>query len=228
MFRLTFLLVMIAAPLLPQVGPRRAVVRASGEGIISVRPDQVRVNISVTTGAATAQEAAETNAADTSKVMGALRAALGATAEIRTLGYSLGQRYNNTTRQYDGYNATNSIEVTISDISLAGKAIDTAAGTGVNTVSIGGIRFTIKDSAPVRMQALRQATGQARQNAEAIASGLGRSLGAVMVAQEGSSVTVTPIDVRLTAGAGAVAAPTPVEPGNVDVRATVAIEAEMN
>jgi len=213
---------LLAVPCLPQVVQRRPVVRASGEGIVSVRPDQVKVRISVTTNAATAAEAADLNASETTKVMGALRQALGANTEIRTTGYSLGPRYNPDLRRNDGYTATNSIEVTVNDLSLAGRAIDTAAGAGATNV--GGIQFTLKDPAPARAQALRLATMQAKANAEAIASGLGKTIGTVMVAQEGSSVSVTPIDIRTTAGA---AASTPVEPGNVDVRAYVAIEAEM-
>jgi uncharacterized protein YggE len=227
MLRTIAVLAILAVPSWAQLTARRPVVRANGEGIVSVRPDLVKVTVSVSNSAATAQEAAEANAADTTKVLAALRQALGASAEIRTLGYSLGQRYNSNTRQYDGYTATNSIEATISDISLAGRAIDTAASSGVSGVSIGGVRFTLKDSNPSRMQALRMATMQARQNAEAIASGLGKTVGQVMIAETGSSVSVTPVDVRLGAGAGA-AAPTPVEAGNVDIRATVAIEAEMN
>lgn len=214
----------LLAPLSAQVTARRPVVRASGEGIVSVRPDQVKVTINVSTGANTATEAADVNASETTKVMGALRGTLGATAEIRTVGYSLSPRYNNNTRTYDGFTASNSVEVTISDLNMAGRAVDTAAGNGAT--SIGGIRFTLKDANPSRMQALRLATIQARQNAEAIASGLGKSLGNVVIAQDSYAVSVTPVDVRL--GAGAAATPTPIEPGNVDVRATVSIEAEMN
>ena len=222
--RTLLIALLVALPAMPQVVQRRPVVRASGEGIVSVRPDQVKVRLSVTTNANTAAEAADLNASETTKVMGALRQALGANTEIRTTGYSLGQRYNPDLRRNDGFTATNSIEVTVNDLSMAGRAIDTAAGAGATT--IGGIQFTLKDSAPARAQALRLATMQAKANAEAIASGLGKSLGTVMVAQEGSSVTVSPIDIRTTAGVGA-AVPTPVEAGNVDVRAYVAVEAEM-
>ncbi len=223
MLRTLLLASLISLPMLAQVVQRRPVVRASGEGIVSVRPDQVKVRLSVTTNAATAAEAADANATETTKVMGALRQALGANTEIRTTGYSLGPRYNPDLRRNDGYTASNSIEVTVNDLSLAGRAIDTAAGAGATNV--GGIQFTLKDSAPARAQALRLATMQAKANAEAVASGLGKTIGTVMVAQEGSSVTVTPLDIRTSAGAGA--ATTPVEPGNVDVRAYVAIEAEM-
>jgi uncharacterized protein YggE len=209
-------------PLYAQVGPRRAVVRASGEGVVSVRPDQVKVRISVNSIAKSAQEAAEANANETTKVMGALRQGLGTGAELRTVGYSLGPWYNSELRRNDGFIASNSLEVTISDLALAGRAIDIAASAGVT--SIGGVSFGLKDPQPARLQALRQATLQARQNAEAIASGLGKNVGTVLVAEEGSSVRVTTIDGRLGAGA---AATTPVEPGNVDVRASVAIEAEL-
>lgn len=219
----TFLLAcLITLPLTAQVAQRTSVVRASGEGIVSIRPDQVKVRVSVTTNAATATEAADLNATETNKVLAALRQALGANTDIRTLGYSLGQRYNSELRRNDGFTATNTIEVTLSDLTLAGRTIDTAVGAGAT--NIGGIQFGLKDSTSARSQALRLATMQAKSNAEAIASGLGKSLGTVYIAEEGSSVSVT--DIRTTLGAGA-SAPTPIEPGNVDVRAYVAIEAAM-
>lgn len=213
-----------AIPAVAQMPARRPLVRASGEGIISIRPDQVKVNVGVTNQAQTAQEAADQNASLTSAVLGALRGLLGNNADIRTLGYSLNPVYSNTptpSRAIIGYMANNTVQVTLTDLSQAGRVIDTAASAGATNVQ--GLVFGLRDPQPARIQALRQATMQARTNAEAIATGLGMKLGSVMIAEEGSRVTPVITDGR---GFGA-AAPTPIEPGNVDVRAYVAIEAEM-
>lgn len=204
-----------------QVGPRRAVVRASGEGVVAIKPDQAKVSVGVTTQAQTAQEAGDQNAAATSKVLGELRGLLGANADIRTLNYSLSPRYEGNPARLAGYTANNTIQVTVSDLNLPGRVIDTAVQAGATNIS--GISFSLKDPQPARIQALWMATMQARAEAEAIAGGLGLRLGNFTVAQEGSAVTVTPFDTR-TSGAGAL---TPIEVGNVDVRAMVAIEAEM-
>ena len=61
--------VLLALPLAAQVGPARPMVRASGEGSISVRPDQVRVTATVSVQAGTAQEATENTATGITNVM---------------------------------------------------------------------------------------------------------------------------------------------------------------
>ncbi len=48
---------------------RRSVVTASGEGVISVKPDQARVSVNVQTRAATAQQASDQNAQQTTAVL---------------------------------------------------------------------------------------------------------------------------------------------------------------
>lgn len=225
MYKTLAALLLLAASTLPaQLQPRRPVVRASGEATVSARPDQVKVSVGVTTQARTAQEAAEQNATITSQVLEALRGLVGQNGELRTANYSINPMYASTppTRTVTGYQANNTIEVTINNTSLAGRAIDVATTAGATNVV--GLRFSLRDPQPVRLQALRQATMQAKTNAEAIATGLGMKVGTVLVAQEGGQV-VPFTDMRLAAaGAGA---STPIEVGDVDVRASVSIEAEL-
>jgi uncharacterized protein YggE len=221
------LVLAFAMPLRGQVTARRPFVRALGEGVVPVRPDQVKINVGVTTQAETAQASAEQNAARTGAVLNALRQLLGANADIKTVSYAVTPNYRypqgGGTPTLLGYTTANVVEVTVADATVAGRVIDTATQAGANTVT--GLRFTLRDSAPARSQALRLATQQARSNAESIAMGLGLRLGAIVSAEEGSAVrAVTATDSRT----GAVAAtPTPVETGMVEVRATVVVEIEL-
>jgi uncharacterized protein YggE len=210
---------LLSSTLAAQMG-RRSVVRASGEGVVSVRPDQVRVSVGVTTEASTAQEATESNAAITTRVLDALRQLLGANADIRTLGFSVSPRTSQT-GQIIGYRVSNTVLATSNDLSLGGRIIDTAVGAGATNIS--SISFTLRDPAPPRAQALRLATMQAKTNAESIATGLGMRVGAVLVAEEGGRITPF-TETRVNIGA---ATPTPIEPGAVEVRATVSVEAEL-
>ncbi|MBI4904735.1 MAG: SIMPL domain-containing protein [Acidobacteria bacterium] len=200
---------------------RRSVVRATGTSSVSFQPDQVSVNVGATTQGTTAQEAGDSNATLTTAVLAALRTLIGNNGTIRTINYSLGPVYRNTGGQSTivAYQATNTVSVTVTNISMAGRIIDTAAGAGATTVQ--GVQFGLKDPNPGRAQALRDATIQAKKNAEAIAGGLGMRLGVVLVAEQGSAISV-PI-VR-TAG---LSASTPIEPGNVDISATVSVEVEL-
>lgn len=210
-----------------QLPMRRSSVRASGNASVSVKPDQLRLNVGVTTQAQTAQEASDQNAAQVTAVIAALKKTIGTAGEIKTVGYSVTPNYRypqgGGAPTLTGYTANNTVEVTTSDLSLAGRLIDSAVAAGATNVA--GLRFTLKDPEPVRGEALRLATLQARAHAEAIATGLNGRLGYVISAQEGGSAQIL-AEARVLGAAGG-ATPTPVESGMVDVSAAVTLEIEL-
>ena len=223
-------LLLLAALVLPLAAQSQAtgttprLVRASGEGVVSVVPDRAKVLVGVVTQAATAQEAAAQNAAQLEAVLTQLRALLGASADIKTINYSLTPNYRYP--QGGGpptlvnYTASNTVEVTLADLSSIGRVIDTAAQAGANQIQ--SLRFTVADPEPLRARALAAAAKQARGRAEAIASGLGVRLGAVLTAEEGTVVRIA--DTREVSAGGT---QTPIETGLVEVRATVTVEIEL-
>jgi uncharacterized protein YggE len=151
---------------------------------------------------------------------------IGAAADIRTTSYSVTPNH-----QYpkDGgaptlanYTATNVVQVTLSDLSLAGRVIDTATQAGANTVR--QLQFGLKDEQPVRQQALKMAAAQARSHADAIAAGLGLKTGVAIAAEEGGSASIVPLD---RTGVVAQNATTPVQSGTLDVVAYVTLEVEL-
>lgn len=202
----------------------RPFVRASGEGIVSAEPDLFRINVSVQTRAATAQEAAEQNATATRRVMDALRGVIGSTGDLKTTSYFVNpdQRVQNGQTTTVGYIVVNSLEVSSTNLDLPGRVIDTGIQAGATTVN--GLRFTVRDFAPLRAEALKKASAMARRQAEAIAGGLNMRLGAIYSLEEGF-VTRPVGNERL--GVGAVAPSTPVEAGLVEVQAVVTLEAEL-
>lgn len=201
------------------------VVRAVGRASVSVKPDQVKLNVGVVTQADTAQAAASQNASQLEAVLNQIRPVLGAGSDLQTINYSITPNYRYPQGQpavLTGYTATNTVEVTTSDLSIVGKVIDTASQAGANSVQ--SLRFGIKDEDPVRAQALGMAAKQARAHADAIAGGLGARTGAVISAQEGVSVSPLPVDTRALAGATPT---TPIETGVVTVSATVTVDMEL-
>jgi uncharacterized protein YggE len=208
-------------PVQAQTTTRPRFVRSVGEGVASGKPDQARIDFSVVTQAATAQEASSQNADKTTAVLNALRQVLGPNADVRTVNYYLAANYRSDGTAIVGFTASNTVQATVNDISIPGKLIDAAIAAGANRVD--SLRFSIKDDLPLRREALRLASIQARQRADSIALGLGVRLGSVLDAQEGYS-TVTPLDVR---GPGLAAATTPVEAGSVDVHATITLDIEI-
>jgi uncharacterized protein YggE len=205
-----------------QMSPRNASITAVGTATVSVTPDLARVDISVVSQGATAQEATAANATQAGAVIAALQALIGTHADIKTISYYLSPVYNNPVIGQNatviGYMVTNTVEVTLTNLSQAGQVIDTAIQSGANRVQ--GISFDLQDRNPIVAQALRTAAGRARTQADAIASGLNVHTGAVLHAIEGVN-TATPG--QLVGGAAA-APSTPIETGLVVVQASVTLE----
>ena len=93
-------LVLAAQTQTPQPPPQ---VISHGEGVVSVKPDQVRIQIGVTNQAPTASEAGTQNAKQSAAVIAELKQQLGTAAEYQTANYSL---YPNYRTQRDGGNPT--------------------------------------------------------------------------------------------------------------------------
>jgi len=211
-----------AQPTSPPLPPS---VRASGEAEIQVKPDLAKLTIGVLTQAATAQAAAAQNATQLQTTLDKLRAVLATSGDIRTVGYSLTPNFQYPREgapTITGYTASNTVEVTTSDLTGIGKVIDTVAQAGANRIQ--GIQFTLKDEGPARGQALRQAVREARANAEAMAEAMGLKPGRVLLLEQGTPAVIRPV---FRAAATAASAPTPVEPGNVEVHASVTLTLEL-
>lgn len=205
-----------AAPL-----PSEPSVRATGEATVSVRPDQARVDIGVVTQTATAQEAATQNARQVDQVIAQLRKALPAGTEIQTVGYSLHPVYRHArdaAPTIQAYSATNTVRVTLTDLTAVGRAIDVGTRQGANVVQ--NVQFSLRDEQAARSKALQEAARQARANAEAMAAALNLRVVRVLHLSEGSPAVVRPLAVAMERAA---AVATPIEPGTVDVRAVVNI-----
>ena len=204
-----------------QLTPRNATITAVGDASVSVTPDLAHVDVGVTSQATTAQEATSQNATQSAAMITALQGLLGAGANIKTISYSLSPVYNNPppgqSATIIGYSVSNVVEVTLTDLTLIGKAIDTSIQNGANRVQ--GVSFGLQDMNPPRAQALKTAAARARTQADAIAAGLNVHTGAVLRAAEGTS-TSSP---GIRAGVASTAT-TPIETGLVVVEASVTLE----
>jgi uncharacterized protein YggE len=197
-------------------------VRAAGEAVVYAKPDEAKIDIGVFTQAPTAQLAASQNAAKLQAALDRLRGMLGPKSDIRTISYSVNPNYEfgGGGRKLNGYNAVNTVRVTTDDLAGLGKLIDAATAAGANEVQ--RIEFTLKDETPVRAEALRKATVEARANAEAMAGALGLKLGRLVSLEQGSPQTIRPMAMAAET-ARVAAAPTPIEAGVIEVHASVTL-----
>jgi hypothetical protein len=203
--------------------PAGPYVKVHGEATVSVEPDRAQLDIGVISQAPTAQAAGAANATQSKTVIDQLRALL-TTPGIRTVNFSVNPNYrypnDGGTPEILGYTANNTVRVEIDDLARLQKVIDAATKAGANNVN--RLNFTLRDEAKARAQALGQAAQQARAGAIALASSLNLKLGDVLSVEEGQPVIVSPVrQVELSGGKGSSTAITPVEPGSIDVHASV-------
>jgi uncharacterized protein len=219
---LATLLLVPAAALMAQT--TASTIQASGTGIIHVTPDQAQLTVSVVTQGSTAQDAGQQNATATNAVITALKSVIGNSGTVQTIGYSVYPRYNQPPNSSTiiGYTATNTVQVTTTNLSIVGTLIDTANQSGASVV--GGLSFGLQDPEPAKQQALTKAAQVALQHAGAIAAGVGRHTGSVISASEGS--TYAPV-VAGDAPTAAGATTTPVQTGTVTVSATVSLTVQL-
>jgi uncharacterized protein YggE len=203
-------------------------IRVSGEATVTVQPDQARIDIGVTTQAQTAQSAAAGNAQRLEAVLAELRRLLGAGADIKTVSYALNPDYRYPKEggipTIIGYTATNIVRVTLNDLSRIGQVIDAATQSGANQVQ--RLQFTLKDEQAAQSLALRAAAVKAKAQAETLAQALGLKISRVLSVVE-STGGVQPVMRDVMLARAEAAASTPVEPGAIEVRATVTLTVEI-
>jgi uncharacterized protein YggE len=206
----------------------RPSIRVTGEATITTKPDQAQIDIGVVTQAQNAQEAANQNAQKVDAVIAALRKALGAGADIKTISYSLTPNYRYPERggqpTITGYTASNTIQIKTDNLTQVGNIIDVGTQSGANNIR--SLRFMLKDEQVSRAQALREAAMKARAKADALASALGvRFVRVLFVEESGQTTPIIPMYAR--AEMKSADAQTPVEAGTIDVQATVTLTIEI-
>jgi len=110
--------------------------------------------------------------------------------DIETFGYSLRPEYEvardgSGTRVISGYRVQNNIRVTIPDVDATGRLLDLAVQAGANRIA--NLSFEASDTRGARLQALREAVSNAREQAEVIASAMQVELGIALEVQGGAN-----------------------------------------
>lgn len=204
-----------------EVRPRT--IEVLGTGTLSREPDQARISFGVETQARTAKEAAAANAAQTTRLMKALKDHGIRAGDLRTRHYRLSPRYRTDDRDRPtletiGFNADNTVEVVERRLTEIGALIDVAVEAGANR--IGGIGFELSEPQVARREALAAAVNAAQLNAGVIARASGQKLGPIVeILSRGGS----PGPRMERALAMSARADTPIEAGSLQISASVVV-----
>ncbi|HZN06713.1 MAG TPA: SIMPL domain-containing protein [Pyrinomonadaceae bacterium] len=207
---------------------RRATrVTVGGDSIVQAQPDTAILTISVVTQARRAIDAQQDNATKSDAVVKALKAAAGPDAEVKTSGYSVQpQRVyrENQPPTITGYEARNTVTVTMSDLNKIANVIDASSQAGANDIA--GISFTLRKDRPARDRAMAEATREAMSKAEVIATALGKRVVRIVEVQE-EGFQRPPQPVYQAEAFMRDKAATPIEVGSLDITSRVVLIAEV-
>lgn len=198
----------------------------SGHGEARLPPDMASLDLGVATTAPGAAEAMAQNAAAMTRVIAAVRAKGVAEHDIATSTLALAPQYaypQGQAAQLTGYQATNRVTVTLSDLTLVGSVVDAAVGAGANEA--GQIRFDLRSRASAETFARLAAIKALDDKAAAMADAAGYHIRRLVNLSESGAV-VSPQPVAMMARAASLPL-TPVETGEVVVSVDVRGEFEL-
>jgi uncharacterized protein YggE len=205
-------------------------ITVTGVGTISVVPDAVRFN-------ATVSSLASTNAAalsSASKSAAAVRAALKdkgiALKDIRSANISVYPEYNWTQEagtKITGYRASQSFDVLVRKASDAGTIIEAVVTAGGDNVQLGGVIPTTLNPAIATEEARATAVANAKSKASSYAKLLGTSIGKVLFLEEQSSPIYSSPFPMAKAGAASDQA-VEIDLGEQDVTVTITVRWALN
>jgi uncharacterized protein YggE len=195
---------------------------ARGEAVVRVEPDVAFISTGVLTRGQTAQAAQDENTRLMAAVIQAIRAAGVAEQDIRTSGVALHPVYDRQPNAITGYQAVNTVRITVQDVAKTGGILDAAVTAGANQAS--NVQFGLKDDSAPRRQAFGEAVKAARADADAMAAAAGlRIVGVQSLVDESAGGPTSPEFGRVAMAAPASAGPVPVQPGQLAVTARVRV-----
>lgn len=205
---------------------RQTRITVGGDAIVQAQPDTAILTVAVVTQGKRAVDAQQENATKTDAVVRALKAAAGTGAEVKTSGYSLQPMRvyrENQPPTITGYEARNTVTVTMSELAKLGNVIDAVGQAGANDIT--GISFTLRQDRPARDRALQDAIREAMSKAQLIARALGgRIVTIAEVIEEGFQRPPQPI-YQAEALMAKRDVSTPIEIGSLDVSSRVQLVA---
>lgn len=211
----------------PGVGELVPQIVTSATEEVEISPDRAMIVFAVETRAKTAAAAGSENARIQAAVLDTLRRLGILPAQLRTQGISIQPEYeyprDGGRPTVVGYQARNSVQAEIREITRVGPVID--AGLARGATSVGALRFFASSTEQAEREALRKAMQRARAAADAVAEAAGGRIiglleGVVRPDDQGRGApeAMSAMNVRSLSSSDQ---PTPIESGSLTVRVSV-------
>ena len=195
----------------------------SATGAITVVPDAVRINATISVLGTTSKSALGTAGTMSTAIRSALTANKVATKDIATQSITVYPEYSYPASglpTLSGYRATQSFDIIIRSATTAGAVVDAVVEAGGDNLQVNGVSPFVLDSDKATETARTAAVKKAKAKAASYAKLLGVKLGRVIYLDETSTPTAYPI---YSATAKADSAETVVDLGEQKVSVSVTV-----
>ena len=198
-------------------------ITVNGESVVSQAPDMARISLGVSERAPSASEAMANTSEKVRGILAKLDTLQVAGLDRQTSGLYLRPVYDEQSRdgstsvQVVGYEAGNTVRVTVRDLTKLGLLMDMVVAEGANDFN--GLQFGIRDNSQSLLEARKNAVADAIARATQLAEAAGVKLGDVISMSE-SSQGFRPMEMRMSQMKSM---DTPIETGEVDVRVQVTV-----
>jgi hypothetical protein len=201
-------------------------ITASGTGSVIGTPDRAQISLAVETENTDVKVAQAENAAIMTKVMDALIAAGIPRDALKTTGYNIYPVYDDLkfpVQKIKAYHVANTLTITLHDVNRTGEVIDIGVANGINQAN--SIQFLLSDEQAqvLRTEALKEATDRAAADARTVAGALGVNITSVKTVDVGQGYTPVLFQNYAKSDMAGGATPTPIQPGDITVTATVTV-----
>ncbi|GAB3353987.1 SIMPL domain-containing protein [Lysobacter tyrosinilyticus] len=170
----------------PYVATDGTLLNVSAQGEAKRVPDIALMSTGVVTRATDANAAMRANAEQMAKVVAAIKAAGIADKDVQTSGINLNPTYqyrDNQPPTITGYEAHNTVNITVRDIAKLGKILDTLTAVGANQIN--GPSFDVDKKDEALDEARRKAVASAQARADMYAKTLGMKVRRIVSISEG-------------------------------------------
>ena len=199
-------------------------VTASGTGEALAAPDMAEMNFGASVFEPDAKAALANANTAAEAIVAAVKDAGVPADDIQTANVSVYPEYTGNGEkapEISGYRASIQVRVKIRDLEKIGDVIGAASGAGANEIN--GPSFMLDDDDEAQATAIEDAIADARSRAETMASAAGRTLGEIIsVSETGMNVPVYYSDMGYRADFTA-AESVAIEPGQLDITASVTV-----
>jgi uncharacterized protein YggE len=197
-------------------------ISVTGTGSVTAKPEIAEVQIGVQTEARTAVAALNANTAAMNALFTTLKNAGIAETDMQTSGFNVSPRYEQPQpgrpSAIGGYQVSNQVSVKVRELAKLGELLDQVVQGGANSVH--GVRFSLVRPDSFADLARKEAMADAKRKAELLATEGGVKLGRIASINEGGGPEPR---FQESAVAMRAAAPVPVAPGELTVRASLRV-----